>query len=38
MEDPANIPWKTTGINIVCESTGLFLKKEQCQSHLQAGK
>lgn len=36
-KDPANIPWKTSGVNIVCESTGLFLKKEQCQSHLQAG-
>lgn len=35
--DPANLPWKDLGVDIVIESTGLFTKKEQAEKHLQAG-
>ncbi|GMT41606.1 MAG: glyceraldehyde-3-phosphate dehydrogenase [bacterium] len=35
--DPANLPWKDTGAEIVVESTGIFTKREGAQKHLQAG-
>ena len=35
--DPASLPWKEMGVDIVIESTGLFRSKEQAASHLQAG-
>lgn len=35
--DPAKLPWKDMGIDIVIESTGFFTKREGAQKHLQAG-
>ncbi len=35
--DPANLPWKELGIDIVIESTGVFRKREQLEKHFQAG-
>jgi len=35
--DPANLPWKELNIDIVVESTGLFLTKELAQKHITAG-
>jgi len=36
-KDPANLPWKDLGIDIVLESTGRFTKVEDAQKHLLAG-
>jgi glyceraldehyde 3-phosphate dehydrogenase len=36
-KDPANLKWSEVGADIVIESTGLFLTKETCQKHLDAG-
>lgn len=36
-KDPANLKWNEVGADIVIESTGLFLTKETCQKHLEAG-
>lgn len=35
--DPANLKWDEAGADIVVESTGLFLTKEACQKHIDAG-
>ena len=35
--DPAALPWKELGVDIVIESTGLFTKREDAAKHLQAG-
>jgi len=35
--DPANLKWGEVGADVVIESTGLFLTKETCQKHLDAG-
>jgi glyceraldehyde 3-phosphate dehydrogenase len=35
--DPANLPWKELGAEIVVESTGLFTKREAAEKHLEAG-
>jgi glyceraldehyde 3-phosphate dehydrogenase len=35
--DPANLKWNEVGAEVVLESTGLFLTKETCQKHLDAG-
>jgi glyceraldehyde 3-phosphate dehydrogenase len=35
--DPAKLPWKSLGVDIVLESTGVFRTGEQCRPHLQAG-
>ena len=35
--DPANLKWNEVGADIVIESTGLFLTKETCQKHIEAG-
>ncbi len=35
--NPASLPWKEMGVDIVIESTGLFRSKEEAASHLQAG-
>ena len=35
--DPANLPWKELGAEIVIESTGLFTDRERAASHLEAG-
>jgi glyceraldehyde 3-phosphate dehydrogenase len=36
-KDPAKLPWKALGVDIVVESTGLFTKKEDAVKHIQAG-
>lgn len=36
-KDPATLPWKELGIDIVIECTGLFLTRELASSHLKAG-
>jgi glyceraldehyde 3-phosphate dehydrogenase len=35
--DPAALPWKELGAEVVVESTGLFTKREQAQVHLEGG-
>lgn len=35
--DPASLKWDEVGAEVVLESTGLFLTKETCQKHLDAG-
>lgn len=35
--NPASLPWKEMGVDIVIESTGLFRSKEEAASHLEAG-
>jgi glyceraldehyde 3-phosphate dehydrogenase len=35
--DPANLPWKELGAEIVVESTGLFTDRERAAKHLEAG-
>jgi glyceraldehyde 3-phosphate dehydrogenase len=35
--DPARIPWKNFGIDIVIESTGLFTDADKAAAHLQGG-
>ncbi|MDP8211907.1 MAG: type I glyceraldehyde-3-phosphate dehydrogenase [Candidatus Zapsychrus exili] len=37
IKDPAELPWKAKGIDVVIESTGVFRKKEQCMKHIEAG-
>ncbi len=36
-KDPANLPWKTIGVNAVVESTGVFRKKAEIAKHIEAG-
>jgi glyceraldehyde 3-phosphate dehydrogenase len=36
-KDPANLPWKRLGVDVVCESTGLFKDKENASKHIAAG-
>ncbi len=35
--DPAKLPWKELGVDIVIESTGLFTKRPDAAKHLAAG-
>ncbi len=35
--DPAKLPWKALGVDIVVESTGLFVSYEKAKVHLAAG-
>jgi glyceraldehyde 3-phosphate dehydrogenase len=35
--DPAKIPWKDYDVDIVIESTGVFLDKKSASAHLEAG-
>ena len=37
VKDPAQLPWKDLGVDIVVESTGLFVDKENASKHLSAG-
>ena len=37
IKDPAQLPWKDLGVDIVIESTGLFTDKENASKHLAAG-
>jgi glyceraldehyde 3-phosphate dehydrogenase len=36
-KDPAKLPWKELGVDIVLECTGLFTDKEKAVAHLTAG-
>ncbi|HEV3474982.1 MAG TPA: type I glyceraldehyde-3-phosphate dehydrogenase [Actinomycetota bacterium] len=35
--DPANLPWKELGVEVVVESTGLFTDRDSAQKHIEAG-
>jgi len=35
--DPANLPWKALGVDVVVESTGIFTKKPDAEKHIKAG-
>src|SRR5438132_2235434 len=37
VRDPAQLPWKDLGVDIVFEATGLFTKREDAAKHLTAG-
>ena len=37
VKDPATLAWGEVGADIVVEATGLFLTKETCQKHIDAG-
>ncbi len=36
-KDPAELPWKQLGVEVVIESTGKFTDREGAEKHLQAG-
>lgn len=36
-KDPAQLPWKELGIDIVLESTGIFTTEEKASKHIEAG-
>jgi glyceraldehyde 3-phosphate dehydrogenase len=36
-KDPAQLPWKDLGVDIVFEATGLFTKRDDAAKHLAAG-
>jgi glyceraldehyde 3-phosphate dehydrogenase len=36
-KDPATLPWKDLGVEIVLESTGIFTDREKAAKHLEAG-
>jgi glyceraldehyde 3-phosphate dehydrogenase len=36
-KDPAKLPWKELGVDVVIESTGIFTNREGMQKHLDAG-
>lgn len=35
--NPQDIPWRELGVDIVIESTGKFVKKEEAEKHIKAG-
>ncbi len=35
--DPAKLPWKSLGVDVVMECTGIFTKREQAAKHIEAG-
>jgi glyceraldehyde 3-phosphate dehydrogenase len=35
--DPASLPWKDMGVDIVFEATGIFTSREKAQLHIDAG-
>ena len=37
MRDPAQLPWKELGVDVVFESTGLFTAREGASKHIAAG-
>ena len=37
VKDPAQLPWKDLGVDVVFESTGLFTKRDDAAKHLAAG-
>jgi len=36
-KDPAALPWKNLGVDVVIESTGFFTKPEDARAHIKAG-
>jgi glyceraldehyde 3-phosphate dehydrogenase len=36
-KDPANLPWRSLGVEYVLESTGLFTKEADASKHIKAG-
>src|SRR6476661_1087937 len=37
VKDPAQLPWKDLGVDVVFESTGLFTDRDSAAKHLSAG-
>ncbi|MEN6413891.1 MAG: type I glyceraldehyde-3-phosphate dehydrogenase [Veillonellales bacterium] len=37
-KDPANLPWKDLGVDVVVESTGRFTARDKAAAHLTAGE
>jgi glyceraldehyde 3-phosphate dehydrogenase len=37
IKNPAELPWKALGVDIVLECTGIFTSKEKAKAHLDAG-
>ena len=37
VRDPARLPWKDLGVDLVFESTGLFTNRDDAAKHLAAG-
>ena len=37
VKDPAQLPWKALGVEVVIESTGLFTEGDKARAHLAAG-
>jgi len=37
IKNPAELPWKEDGVDLVLESTGVFRQKAQCMMHVEAG-
>jgi len=37
IKDPAQLPWKDLGVDVVFESTGLFTNREDASKHIAAG-
>jgi glyceraldehyde 3-phosphate dehydrogenase len=37
LRDPAQLPWKDLGVDVVFESTGLFTNREAAAKHVEAG-
>ncbi len=36
-KDPANLPWKDLGVDVVIESTGVFRTRDKIEKHMEAG-
>jgi glyceraldehyde 3-phosphate dehydrogenase len=36
-KDPANLPWKELGVDVVIECTGIFRTRDKMMKHIQAG-
>ncbi len=36
-KQPANLPWKELGVDVVIESTGIFTNREDAEKHIAAG-
>ncbi|WP_018342849.1 type I glyceraldehyde-3-phosphate dehydrogenase [Cytophaga aurantiaca] len=37
VKNPAELPWKALGVDVVLESTGFFTEKEKAEAHITAG-
>src|SRR5688500_12286618 len=37
-KDPAELPWKDLGVEVVFESTGRFTKREDAAKHIEIGR